>query len=428
MAAATVQPILGMSDLCAPEVYIWQMMEQRARALMKLYGFEEVRTPIMERPELFVRSLGDTTDVVQKEMYAFERGRHAYALRPEGTAGMMRFAAAQGQNARDARWYYMGPMFRAERPQRGRKRQFHQFGLEMMSPANPALDVECIALQHHLLTEWGLSDYTIHINTRGTPHDREAVARQLRERLDPLRAELCEDCQRRFEHNVLRILDCKQEQCGRIVDELPPVSAFMSEDARGYLARVMQLLEKLEIPVQLNPRLVRGLDYYLHTVWEITHPALGAQDAVAGGGRYCIELDGKALEGVGFAAGLERIVDAVQGEGLQAESLRVPPSVWIVSLGEGAFETSMELLMLLRRRGIACGMDMNGRSMKAQMRLAGKSGVDTVIIRGEAEMEQGIYIVKNMGTGEQQELDLPGLLQRLSRVHELQRVGHENAE
>jgi histidyl-tRNA synthetase len=190
----------------------------------------------------------------------------------------------------------------------------------------------------------------------------------------------------------------------------------------------MQLLEKLEIPVQLNPRLVRGLDYYLHTVWEITHPALGAQDAVAGGGRYCIELDGKALEGVGFAAGLERIVDAVQGEGLQAESLRVPPSVWIVSLGEGAFETSMELLMLLRRRGIACGMDMNGRSMKAQMRLAGKSGVDTVIIRGEAEMEQGIYIVKNMGTGEQQELDLPGLLQRLSRVHELQRVGHENAE
>jgi len=418
MASSTYQPIHGMSDLTAPEIQRWHMVESRSRDIFHRYGFQEIRTPVMEHTKVFVRSLGESTDVVSKEMYSLvDRGGRNLSLRPEGTASVLRYVAGLGQEANDLRLYYMGPMFRAERPQAGRKRQFHQVGVEAISAPNPAADAECIALQHHLFTEWGLKNFSIQINTRGLPEDRQAVADGLRQFLKPHFEELCENCQRRFDVNVLRTLDCKNETCKVIVDKAPPVTDFMSEAARHYLDEVMRLLKKLKIEVTLNPKLVRGLDYYIQTVWEITHPALGAQDAIAGGGRYQVTFGNKTINGVGFAAGLERIMMALESEGITTDHVGNKPQVWLVSMGEQAFEENLELLLMLRRHGVACGMDLNGRSMKAQMRVAGKSGVPQVIIRGENELENGTFLLKDMQEGTQEEVEMPELMKRLSVLH-----------
>ncbi len=417
MAAPEHQPLQGMSDLSSPEICLWQDLEARARALLTNYGYSEVRTPVLERTDVFVRSIGDTTDVVQKEMYAFEdRGGRQVAMRPEGTAGVMRFLAGGGPEARQARVYYLGPMFRAERPQAGRKRQFHQLGAEALGPAVPAADAECLAMQCHLLSHWGLNGCRVHLNTRGLPEDREAVQAGLRDALRPQLENLCDDCQRRFETNVLRILDCKEAKCGEIVEALPPVTDFMCEESVGYLDDVAGFLRRLEVDFEINPRLVRGLDYYVHTVWEITHPSLGAQDAVSGGGRYRIDVGGAPMEGVGFAVGLERIIAALQAGGEEAKIMMPKPQVWVVTQGERAFEDNLVFAMMLRERGISCEIDLQGRSMKAQMRAAGRSGAEWVIIRGDGEMGKGTFMVKNMTAGEQEELALPDVLERLSRV------------
>ena len=415
MSSEELQPLLGMADLAAPEIALWQRIESEARRLFDLYGYEEVRTPLLERVTVFERSLGDATDVVQKEMYAFEdRGGRRVALRPEGTAGVMRFVASRGQEAQDARLYYLGPMFRGERPAAGRRRQFHQIGAEAVGGPAPAADAEMIALQVHLLQVLGLRGFQLHLNTRGLPEDRAVVAEGLRAALTPHRERLCEDCRRRLEQNVLRVLDCKQEGCRAIADGLPPVTSFMAEASRAYLEEVAGHLRALEIDVQLNPRLIRGLDYYVHTVWEITHPGLGAQDALAGGGRYRMDLSGRAVEGVGFAMGMERLVMAVQHD-VGAAALPAPPApVWLVSFGAAALRDNLKLAQVLRRRGVRCGLDLGGRSMKAQMRAAGRAGAALVVIRGDSELAKGTFLLKDMASGGQQEMDLPALLQRIA--------------
>lgn len=413
MASEEFQPLQGMADLAAPEIERWQHLESQARNLLSCYGFTEVRTPVLERVELFVRSLGDETDVVQKEMYQFEdRGGRKLALRPEGTAGVMRYVAARGQDAQDARLYYIGPMFRSERPQAGRRRQFHQLGLEAIGAAQPALDVEVIALHLHLLRSWGLSKCQLHLNTRGLAGDRVVVQQQLRERLLPHRDRLCADCQRRLDTNVLRILDCKNPTCAELVSQLPPLTSFMSEEAKAYLNEVCRLLKLLDLPFEQRPNLVRGLDYYQHTVWEITHPALGAQDAIAGGGRYVLNIGGRSIEGVGFAIGLERAIVA-----LAAEQPDIPPTrlplVWIIAQGDRAYEDGLRLLQSLRWRGAAAQMCLDRRSMKAQFRAADRAKASFVIVRGEAEMEKGIFLLKDLSTGVQEELDMPALMDRM---------------
>jgi len=230
--SSNIQPVPGMSDLATPEIMLWQMLEQRARRVLTRYGFTELRTPLVEKTELFVRSIGDTTDVVQKEMYTFEdRGGRSLSLRPEGTASVIRHIAGGGPEALQSRVYYSGAMFRAERPQAGRKRQFHQIGAEALGAPSPAADAECIALQHDLLSTWGLKNFSIRLNTRGTPEDREQVAAGLRSVLEPQLGLLCDDCQRRYNENVLRILDCKNEKCRKIVSALPAMTTFMSEEA-----------------------------------------------------------------------------------------------------------------------------------------------------------------------------------------------------
>ncbi|HOW97244.1 MAG TPA: histidine--tRNA ligase [Kiritimatiellia bacterium] len=418
MTVPSFQPLQGMSDLASPEVHLWQEVEEAARRLLALYQVEEVRTPILEPTGLFVRSLGEGTDVVQKEMYTFEdRGGRSVSLRPEGTAGVIRYLAGLGPEAAGARLYYLGPMFRAERPQAGRRRQFHQLGVELIGPPGPAQDVEAIALQQHLLNAWGLKAARIEINSRGLPAEQAAVSEGLRKALEPHEPRLCDDCRRRLKANVLRVLDCKQEGCRAVAETLPAVTDFMGADSRAYLDEVRRLLDLLELPAVINPRLVRGLDYYQHTIWEIRHPALGAQDALAGGGRYRIEWEGAAIEGVGFAAGLERIVTAVQHDRpASAESARGKPATWIVSQGAKALEQNLVLAQLLRQRGIACGLALDGRSVKAQMRAANRSGAAFAVIRGELEMEKGLFVLKSMKDGAQEELELPALVERLLRA------------
>jgi histidyl-tRNA synthetase len=414
MSSGNLQPIQGMSDISAPEIHLWQEIEGKARRVLSLYGYEEIRTPILEYTTVFTRSIGDTTDIVQKEMYTFEdRGGRQITLRPEGTASVMRYAASLGPESTGLRLYYIGPMFRCERPQAGRKRQFHQLGTEMIGPATPAADVETLALQMHLLKEWGLEGCSVEINTRGLPEDRKAVAEGLAAALAPHRAELCEDCQRRFDTNILRILDCKKDSCKKIVEALPPVTDFMCEESRQYLSEVARQLLLLKIPFRLNPRLVRGLDYYIHTVWEITHGALGAQNAIAGGGRYRMEMEGRIVDGVGFAMGLERVVSALQAarEGKDAAAPVRP--IWLVSLGLKAFEENMVLAQSLRMRGLRCELDLDPGSMKSQMRAANRVQAAQVIIRGDREIENGVFVLKNMADGTQQELDMPALLDAL---------------
>ena len=418
MASEASQPIQGMSDLAAPEVCLWQEVEACARRVLDLYGFEEIRTPVLERTKVFQRSLGDTTDVVQKEMYTFEdRGRRSLTLRPEGTAGVMRHLSGRGPEAQEARLFYWGPMFRSERPQAGRRRQFHQLGVEAMGAPNPVADAEVLALQVHLLSEWGLTGSTVEINTRGTFDDRKAVLEGLREALRPNLSALGEDDRRRFDENVLRVLDSKDPAAQEIVANLPPVTDFMAAESRQYLDEVLRWLKVYNIDVKVNPRLVRGLDYYAHTVWEITHPALGAQDALAGGGRYQISLAGKTLEGVGFAMGIERVLGALQkvrGDDVGGE---VRPLVWLASQGEAAFAENLVLLQTLRQRGIRARMDLSGRSLKAQMRAANRADATVVIVRGEQEIENGLFQVKDMASSTQEELTMPEVLERLSGLH-----------
>lgn len=416
MATSSYQPIQGMSDISSPDVYLWQMIEQRARDVLARYRFSEVRTPVLEKLDLFTHSLGDTTDVVTKEMYTLEdRGGRKLALRPEGTAGAIRFAASGGDETANARIYYMGPMFRCERPQAGRKRQFHQIGLEAVGAPNPLADAEAIALQVHLLSAWGLTGARIKINSRGLPEDQKRISEEMKRLLADHRSNLCEDCQRRMDQNVLRVIDCKNPACKQIVQALPEMRSLMSAESQQYLNKVIETLAAWEIEVEYDRNLVRGLDYYVHTVWEVVHGGLGAQNALAGGGRYRISIDGREMHGVGFAIGVERVIAALEASGVTAVQFMPPPPVFIVSLGEAALKDNLILLQMLRHHGVVCEMELSARKVQAQMRHANKCGAQRVILRGDSELEKGTFILKNMADGTQQEVDLPELMSLLEK-------------
>jgi len=414
MSSSSFQPLQGMSDIASPDIYFWQMIEERAREIFARYRFQEIRTPILEKTALFTHSLGDTTDVVTKEMYSLEdRGGRRLSLRPEGTAGAVRTLAAGSEETANARVYYMGPMFRCERPQAGRKRQFHQIGVEAIGAPNPRADAEVIALQLHLLSAWGLDGAKIRLNTIGLPEDRAAVLEGLREAIRPRLSELPEEAQLRFETNVLRLLDSKDEAVQKVIADVPPVIEFMSAESRAYLDTVIETLRSLEIDVEVDPSLVRGLDYYVHTVWEVVHGGLGAQNAISGGGRYRIQIGNKTIDGVGFAMGVERMISALQSNGIGADQFAPKPAVFIVSLGEEALKENMLLAQMLRQRGIACEMELTNRKVKAQMKRANKNGAKLVIIRGDIELEKGIFVLKDMNEGTQREVELPDLMELL---------------
>ncbi|MCQ2396787.1 MAG: histidine--tRNA ligase [Lentisphaeria bacterium] len=405
MSTAT-EPLPGTSDIWEPEVFGWLNLESITSDVLGRYGYQELRTPVFERTEVFVRNLGNETDVVQKEMYTFDdRGGRSLTLRPEGTAGVMRAVANLGLGpGEECRVFYMGPMFRGERPSAGRKRQFHQIGVEAVGCNSPWMDAEVIAMLVHYLEELGITNPRVQINSRGLPEDRPAVAQALKDYFQPHLHEMCDDCRRRFETNVWRMLDCKQETCHNLALGAPQIANLLGEESKGFFKRVCDGLDRLGIKYEINPRLVRGLDYYVHTVFEITHPALGSEDAIAGGGRYRMTMPGTntPIEGIGFAAGIERLLMTRAGLGM-APQARAAADTFIIAAGEAAIPAGLQLAGELRHSGLGGRVlaDVTGRSMKAQFRSANKSGAQKVLIIGESELADGTVAVKDMTDGTQ---------------------------
>jgi histidyl-tRNA synthetase len=410
--------VLGTSDIWEPEVSEWLLLEQSARNVFPRYGFSELRTPVFEQTSVFVRGIGNETEVVQKEMYTFEdRGGRSLTLRPEGTAGVMRAILNSGFSEGDERRvFYMGPMFRGERPAAGRKRQFHQVGCEAVGRASPLADAEMVAMLWDYLQSVGLDDGRLLINTRGTAEDRVTAATTYREFFESHAGKLCEDCRRRLETNVWRILDCKVESCRPVVDQAPAMTDLLSPESCAFFSRVCQALEGMGVSYEVAPRLVRGLDYYEHTVFEVTHAGLGAQDAVAGGGRYRLYLPGlkNPVEGVGFAAGMERLIMARESRGL-GSAARQDADAYVVCLGLEALVPGQVLGKTLRDAGLRVIVETLGdRSMKAQMRAANKSGARFCLILGESELEQATVSCKDMKTSDQYELPQAEAASRLT--------------
>jgi histidyl-tRNA synthetase len=401
-----LEPLPGTADIWEPECSQWVFLEQTARGLFPRYGYGELRTPVFERTDVFVRGIGNETDVVQKEMYTFEdRGGRSLTLRPEGTAGVMRAIANQGvAEGEEKRVFYMGPMFRGERPAAGRRRQFHQIGVEAVGRAAPAMDAECIAMLLHFLEELGIRDSRLLLNSRGTAADRPAVAEALKAYFAPHREQLCPDCQRRLDTNVWRLLDCKIEGCQPLIAGAPKITDLLGEESRVFFAEVCRNLDAMGVPYQVEPRLVRGLDYYVHTVFEVQHSGLGAQNALAGGGRYAIALSGgdRSVEGVGFALGMERLLMARQSLNLAAAE--APGcQVYVAAIGPQALAAALPLAQELRRCGIRTLCETMPRSMKAQLRTASKVNANFALIRGDSELEKGTVVCKNLQTSTQEE-------------------------
>lgn len=405
MSKLSPKPLKGMSDISSPEVEIWQALEYSARSVLDTYTYTEVRTPILEPVAVYTHSLGDTTDIVQKQMYAFERGSEQLCLRPEGTAGVIRYVSGLGPDGGDARLYYMGPMFRSERPQAGRRRQFHQLGVEAIVEPSPFLDAEVVAMQAALFSAWGIDGVEFQLNTRGSVEDFPRVVAGIRSALETHRGDLCEDCQRRMDQNVLRVLDCKVPICKGIVDRLPKITNFMSDESLDYFRTVCEQLDSLGVTYRVNPLLVRGLDYYQHTIWEVTSSAIGAQDALSGGGRYVMDMGGKKpVEGVGFGIGMERVIMALSDERKASLTRKDKPLICLVSIGDEALQANMQLAAGLRDSGCRVSMDLSGRSMKSQMKRAGKMDAAWVAICGDSELAAGVVQLKNMAASEQSEM------------------------
>jgi len=414
---ANAAPPPGTADIFPEEARRWRRLEAAAADVFARYGYGELRTPIFEFTEVFQRGLGGETEVVQKEMYTFEdRGGRSLTLRPEGTAGVMRaLLNTDVLNGVEQRVYYCGPMFRGERPSAGRKRQFHQIGVENVGRVAPELDAECIAMLMHLLEEIGITGAVLKINSRGVMADRGPAGQLLKDYFAGHVARMCPDCQTRFERNLWRILDCKEAGCRAIVAGAPDYFSAYSAESQDYFARVLASLDALGVKYEIDRQLVRGLDYYVHTVFEVTHEGLGGQNAIAGGGRYELFLpdQSKPVRGVGFAAGMERLM-LVQDALNTARTDSAEPPVFLVSLGSAARLENLKLAAALRRRGRHVALEVEDKSMKAQMRSANRAGATTVVIRGDEELKRGVAVVKNMAGGEQREIPLDGLEQVLT--------------
>lgn len=417
---ANSPPPPGTADIFPEESRRWRQLEQTAVRVFGYYNYEELRTPIFENTEIFQRGIGVETEVVQKEMYTFhDRGGRSLTLRPEGTAGIMRaLLNTDVLNGTEQRVFYYGPMFRGERPAAGRRRQFHQIGVENAGRVSPELDAECIAMLMHFLDEIGVTGAELRLNTRGIAADQESAATLLRNFFSSHLDSLCQDCRIRFSQNIWRILDCKQDDCKQIAACAPNYHSCFTPDSLSYFDRVRQSLDMLNIPFRIDRQLVRGLDYYVHTVFEVTHPALGAQTAVAGGGRYDLLLPGqsKAIHGVGFAAGIERLMLTQDAVGVVAQNDKRRP-VYVASLGERARMENFKLANDLRHAGIPVIMEMEDKSMRSQMRSANRFHSPWVIIRGDEELMRGTAIIKSMdGQQEQSVHPVDDILDRMDAL------------
>ncbi|MBP3961365.1 histidine--tRNA ligase [Paenibacillus lignilyticus] len=402
----------GTQDFLPGSVEKWQFVESKAREICRRFNFREIRTPMFEMTELYKRGVGETTDIVEKEMYTFtDRGNRSLTLRPEGTAGAVRaYVENKLYGEPDlTKLYYIGPMFRYERQQAGRYRQFHQFGIEALGAVDAALDAEVIALGYTFYSEVGLKDVRVEINSVGTPAVRAAFREKLLGFLEPKREILCKDCQSRMDRNPLRVLDCKNDQ--HHFEGAPSILDSLDEECSTHFEALQMHLTGMNIPYSINPRLVRGLDYYTHTAFEYKAEGIGAIDTIGGGGRYnglVADIGGPDQPGVGLGLGLERTVMLLESQGVQLANLH-QVDVYMVGLGEAADREVTRLLHGLRMRGISAERDYQGRKMKAQMKSADRLQVRFTAILGDDELERGEIMLKNMTTGEQQSVALDQL-------------------
>lgn len=419
MASPRYTTIKGMSDIVPPESLLWDHIESCAKDVFATFGCQEIRTPVVEKTELFVRSIGEATSVVEKEMYSFlDRNEDSLSLRPEGTASVVRaYIEHHGMEEKSAKFFYMGPMFRYERPQKGRKRQFHQIGVEVIGAVNPASDAEVMAMFSHFMNKLGIDDYSLEINSIGCPNCRPGYHEMFMKFLSKRSAVLCADCLRRIEKNPLRAFDCKNESCREAMKPAPEIGTHLCDDCKTHFAGVQKHLKALKVPFVVNHRIVRGLDYYVRTAFEFTSDKLGAQNAICAGGRYdglVRAMGGPEVAGVGFSIGVERII-------LLMETLGKVPKfdrelVFFALLGEKPVEKILPMINTLRLDGVNCEWDYESRSLKAQMRYAGKLQAHTVVIVGEDEISKGTAVVRNMHTGEQSEIRIDDLPRRFVHV------------
>jgi len=401
----------GVKDVLPDETPRWQHLEECIRETMRRFNYQEIRFPTFEETRLFTRSIGETTDIVEKQMYIFEdAGKRSMTLIPEGTASVVRAYVEHGmvRTSPYVKLYYISRMYRQESPQAGRYRQHSQFGVEAIGSDSPAQDVEVIQVLLETLRILGLKGVELKINSIGCSNDRARYASVLRQYLKPRLGKLCSDCQRRFDANPLRTLDCKKEQCVRQMEDAPETIDYLCDACTQHFERVREYLSGLDIDYSLAPRLVRGLDYYTRTVFEVVSGVVGAQDSLGGGGRYddlVAELGGQPTPATGFAAGMERILMAMEKEKVKARRV-APLDLFIAVLGEEASMEGMKLASSLRAEGFSCHMDMMQRTLKAQMRQANKAGAKKVLMIGEDELNEGKAQLRDLATGVQIEVSL----------------------
>jgi len=406
--------ITGTKDVLPEEVGRWQRIEAIARNIFSLYNYREIRPPLIEEALLFNRSLGKSSEIVQKQMFLVEREKEVYALRPEGTASVVR---AYIENNLDKttgfmKLYYIGPMFRAERPQKGRLRQFHHIGCEAIGSTEADLDVEIISLTDNLLKAFSISDYKIKINSLGCPKDKKALTQNLHKNLKDKLTKLCAECDTRFKNNPLRILDCKNERCREVISKLDIQEAYLCPECKAHFSKVKEGLDSLNINYAVTPYLVRGLDYYTRTVFEVTHQDLGSQDALGAGGRYdnlVSDLGGSCVGAIGFALGVERLL-LVHSSKFIVHSQNL---VYIISLGEEAKIQGLKLLDNLRKNGITSDTDYENKSLKGALRKANDLSARYVLIIGGDELKKNVVTLKDMASGEQKEVKTESLITEL---------------
>ncbi len=404
----------GMLDILPDKVGTWTALEKVIRDICASYGFEEIRTPVVEHTEVFSRGVGDTTDVVSKEMYTFEdKGGRSITLRPEGTAGIVRSFLENGlyNAALPVKLFYLIGCYRYEKPQKGRLREFHQFGVEMFGATDPISDATVISLPHRLFETLGVKGVKLHLNSIGCRECRGKYREALKSYFEDKKDKLCPTCLTRLEKNPMRILDCKDASCKEISKDAPIILDHICPDCKAHFEKVQEYLTAMGIDFEIDGRIVRGLDYYNRTVFEFVSTDLGAQSTVCGGGRYdgmTTQLGGDDYAGIGFAMGIERFLIMLESQGIELQK-PLCPDLYVATMGEAARVKAMELFSRLSGEGASVATDLMGKSLKAQMKYAGKIGARKVIVLGEGELESGRVTLKDMNGGEPKEVALEKL-------------------
>jgi histidyl-tRNA synthetase len=413
--------VRGFKDILPDQMGAWKKLEEEAKRVFGLYGYRELRIPVLESTELFARGIGEETDIVSKEMYTFQdrKGNHV-AMRPEATASILRAFIEHKLYAESFvhKVYTMGPMFRYERPQKGRRRQFHQIDVEIIGDPGPRSDSELISMLMQLFSSLGLNDLELHINSLGCLHDRGPFRAKLKDYLKDYTSQLCPDCRERMETNPLRVFDCKVERCIEIMNDAPTMLNFLCDECAGHFNSLKRYLDQLGLAYVVNSHLMRGLDYYTRTTFEVQTRELGAQSAIAGGGRYdylMMDFGGPDTPAIGFAIGEERVVELLE----EHAGLNEPgPDIFLAVLGKKAEDTAFAWMHELRKRGLWCEMQYQSSGLKAQMRHADRLNAKRVLIVGDDELAKGMGIIRDMATKEQMEVSLGSVVDEVVAMKE----------